>query len=298
MRIGPKLLGSFLVMLAFAGVIGIVAAVQLSTVARNADFIATESLNSVYRVAGIRFNSALSRAGALEVLTQLQLNYTSGADAASLALTDAEAKRQQNIAALQPLLKTEEQHALWDDASAKWKDYQHEQDRAIAVAQDGLAGDAQKILVGLAKGKFETAVVAVSKLMDSSIAEGARAQAAADAAAGTARRTAFALLAVAAVIGCAVALSMTRAIAGPLQAAVELLQHIGAGKLDNEIATTRTDEFGELLAGLATAQQQLRDRADADQRRAADDRSRAEADPQALEADRKRSESDRRALEE
>ena len=34
MRIGPKLLGSFLVMLAFAGVIGIVAVVQLSTVAK------------------------------------------------------------------------------------------------------------------------------------------------------------------------------------------------------------------------------------------------------------------------
>ena len=77
MRIGPKLLGSFLVMLAFAGVIGIVAVVQLSTVARNADFIATESMDSVYRVAGIRFNSALSRAAALEVLTQLQLNCSS-----------------------------------------------------------------------------------------------------------------------------------------------------------------------------------------------------------------------------
>jgi methyl-accepting chemotaxis protein len=298
MRIGPKLLGSFLVMLAFAGVIGIVAVVQLSTVARNADFIATESMDSVYRIGGIRFNSALSRAGALEILTQLQLNYTSGADASTQAMADAEAKLQANVAALQPLLKTPEQRALWEDASAKWKDYKHEQDRAIAVAQDGLAGDAQKILVGLAKVKFEAAAAALSKVVDSFIADAAKARSAADAAAVTARRTVFALLAMAAVIGFTVALSMTRAIARPLQAAVELLRHIGAGKLDNEIATTRTDEFGELLAGLATTQHQLRDRADADQRRAAEDRSRAEADRQALEADRKRSESDRRALEE
>ena len=92
---------------------------------------------------------------------------------------------------------------------------------------------------------------------------------------------------------------MTRASTRPLQAAVELLRHIGAGKLDNEIATARTDEFGELLAGLATTQQQLRDRTDADQRRTAEDHPAArEADRQALEADRKRSEADRRALEE
>src|ERR1700722_19273881 len=298
MRIGPKLLGSFLVMLAFAGVIGIVAVVQLSTVARNADFIATESLDSVHRADGIRFSSALSRAGALEILTQLQLNYTSGADASTQALSDAEGKFQANVAALQPLLKTTEQRALWEDASAKWKDYKPKQAPAIPVAQDGLAGDAQKILVGLAKGKFEAAAAAISKLVDSFIVDAAKARAAADAASVTARRTVFALLVMAAIIGFTAALSMTRAIARPLQAAVELLRHIGAGKLDNEIATARTDEFGEWLAGLATTQQQLRDRADADQGRAAEDRSRAETDRQALEADRKRSEADRRALEE
>jgi methyl-accepting chemotaxis protein len=297
-RIGPKLFVALLTMLGFAGVIGFVAVTQLSRIAGDTDIIATESMASVHRVAEIRFDAAESRAAALEILTQLQLNYTSGADASAHALTDVEATWQANVAALQPLIKTAEQHALWDDANAKWQDYKREQDRAIAVAQDGLAGDAQKILVGLAKGKFETAVTAVSKLVDSANADAERVRLAADAAAASARRIVLVVLALDVAIGCAVAFLMTRAIARPLHASVALVRHIGAGRLDNQIETARTDEFGELLTGLATAQSQLLERATAEQRRAAEDRERAEADSRALEADRKRAESDRHALEE
>jgi methyl-accepting chemotaxis protein len=297
-RTGPKLFLAFLVMLAFAGAIGFVAVTQLSRVAHDTDMIATESIDGVRRIAEIRFDAAVSRAAALEILTQLQLNYTSGADASSHALTDLERDWKANVAALQPLIKTAEQHALWDDANAKWQDYKREQDRAIAVAEDGLAGDAQKILVGLAKVKFDSAVAALSKLVDSVNADADRVRLAADAAAANARRIVFVVLALDAAIGCAVALLMTRAIARPLQASVDLLRHIGAGRLDNQIDTARTDEFGELLTGLATAQSQLLERATAEQRRAAEDRERAEADGRALEADRKRAESDRHALEE
>jgi methyl-accepting chemotaxis protein len=282
-RIGPKLLLAFALMLGFAGVIGFVAVSQLSKVASEADRIATESLGSVSRVAAIGGNAAQSRSAALEILTQLQLHYDSGAEQSTRALSEIETQLHANIAACQKLISTPGQRALWDDVSAKWQDYKKEQDRSIAVAQDGLAGDAQKILIGLAKVKFEKVDAAVHKLMDFSNSEAERARLAANATANGARHLVIVLLALATAIGCTIALLMTRAITRPLQATVVLLREIGAGRLDNPIDTARRDEFGELLAGLATTQTQLLERATAEQRRAGEDRERAEADRRALE---------------
>ncbi|MGH8138998.1 MAG: methyl-accepting chemotaxis protein [Steroidobacteraceae bacterium] len=282
-RIGPRLLLAFLVILLFAGVIGAAAVVQLSRVARDADLIATEALGSVYRVASIGTNAAQSRSAALEILTQLQLNFAGGAQEPGRALAAVETQMQANVAAYQLLIRTPEQRALWTAADERWQAYKHEQDRAIAVAQDGLAGDAQKILIGLARVKFDAFALAVRQLTDFSNADAERARLAANEAALSGRHIVFVLLAFATVLGCVIAFFMTRAITRPLRATVDLLTQIGAGRLDNPIDTTRGDEVGELLAGLATTQAQLLDRANADQRRADEDRERAGADRQALE---------------
>ena len=65
------------------------------------------------------------------------------------------------------------------------------------------------------------------------------------------------LLALAASVGCVIAFTMTRAITRPLQATVALLREIGGGRLDNPIDTSRRDEVGELLTGLATTQAEM-----------------------------------------
>ena len=103
-RIGSKLSLAFLSMLIFAGVIGGGGVIQLSRVARDADLIATEALASVYRVSSIGTNAAQSRAAALEVLTQLQLNYTGGADGAlrTRCGRDGNARQRRRVSAIDP----------------------------------------------------------------------------------------------------------------------------------------------------------------------------------------------------
>jgi len=282
-RIGPRLLLSFLVVLGCTGVIGAVAVVQLSRVARDADVIATEALGSVYRVSAIGANAAQSRSAALEILTQLQLNFAGGAEDSRQALAAVETEMQANVAAYEKLIRAPEQRALWVEAKARWQAYKHEQERAIAVAGDGLAGDAQKILIGLAETKFNVFVAAAQRVMDYSNADAERARVAANLAAVNGRHIVFVLLALATAVGCSVAVLMTRAITVPLQATVALLQQIGAGRLDNPIHTSRSDEVGELLSGLATTQSQLRERAEAERRRAEEDRQRSAEDRQALQ---------------
>jgi len=258
LKFGPKLMLAFGLMLAFMAAVGFTAVGQLSKVARQADMIANESLGSVRRVAAVGTSAAQSRSAALELLTRLNLNYAAGAEESAKAVKAADALMKSNATAYLPYAKTDEQQKLWAAATARWDEYHKEQDRAIGIADDGLAGDAQKVLIGQAKVKFDAFEASLGAVIEAANADAERARLAADASASAARRTIFVLLALAAAIGIVVALTMTRSVTGPLHATVELLEHIGAGRLDNVLSTTRTDEVGQLLAGLAKTQERLR----------------------------------------
>ena len=283
LRLGPRLQLAFLVVLAFAGVIGFTAVAQLSKVAATADRLATESVGNVYLVSQIGGEVAESRSLVLEILTRLQLNNAAGASESSQALAAVATRMKADTAAYEQQLRTDEERALWGDLLAKWRDYDKEQQRAISMAEDGLPGDAQRVLIAQAKAKYDAVSSAARKLIDLNNAAANRAREAADAIATGARRTVFVLLALAAALGVIIAFGMTRAITRPLQHAVGLLREIGAGKLDNAIDTTRRDEVGELLRGVEATQAALRERADSERRHAEDERKRAESDRRALE---------------
>jgi methyl-accepting chemotaxis protein len=283
LRLGAKLQVGFLGVLAFAGVIGLTAVAQLSKVAATTDDLATDSLGSVYRVSQIGSDVAESRSVVLEILTRLQLNNAAGATESSQALAAVTARMQADVAAYEPFVRTADERALWTDLQGKWQDYDQEQQRALSMAEDGLPGDAQRVLIAQAKGKYDAVSGAVRRLIDLNNVEAAHARAAADGIAAGARRTVFSLLAIAAALGVLIALVVSRAITGPIKHAVLLLQEIGAGHLANEIDTSRRDEVGELLAGVAATQAALRERAASERRHAEGERQRAEADRRALE---------------
>jgi methyl-accepting chemotaxis protein len=281
LRLGPKLQVAFFAVLAFAGIIGFTAVAQLSKVAATADKLATESLESVYRVSQIGSEVAESRAVVLEILTRLQLN--NAATDSSQALAAVATRMKADMASYEKVLRNPDERALWAEVLAKWKDYDKEQQRALSMAEDGLPGDAQRVLIAQAKVKFDAVSLATRKLIDLNNAEASQARATADAIASGARRSVFVLLAIAGAMGVGIALAVSRAITGPLQHAVVLLKAIGAGRLDNHIDVTRRDEVGELLAGVAATQADLRARAETERQHADAERVRAEADRRALE---------------
>ncbi|HUO80956.1 MAG TPA: methyl-accepting chemotaxis protein [Steroidobacteraceae bacterium] len=283
LRLGPKLQLTFLAVLAFAGVIGLTAVAQLSKVAATTDQLATGSLASVYLVSQIGGEVAESRGVVLEILTRLQLNNTDGARESTQSLAAIATRMKADTASYEQLARSADERALWADLQSKWRDYDKEQQRALSMAEDGLPGDAQRVLIAQAKGKYDAVTGAIRRLVDATNAEAGQARAAADAIAAGARRTVFVLLAIAAALGVSIALLVSRAITRPLQRAVGLLREIGAGRLDNDIETARRDEVGELLAGVAATQAALRERAASERRHAEDERQRAEGDRRALE---------------
>jgi len=185
-RFGPKLMLAFLMILALAGVIGVTAVVQLGKLATVADSLATGSLTSVYLVSELDSNMAESRSDALEVLTSLQLKNDAGAKEASDAMKGVDDQMGVTQMSYRPLLRSDAQKKMWADAQSKWEIYKKEQDRAISVAEDGLAGEAQKILIGQAKPKFDAATTAIRDLVDYNRAEADKARDSADHAAAAA----------------------------------------------------------------------------------------------------------------
>ncbi|MBS0395546.1 MAG: MCP four helix bundle domain-containing protein [Proteobacteria bacterium] len=283
LRLGTKLQIAFLAMLAFAGIIGFAAVAQLSRVAATADELATDTLGRVYGVSQIGGEVAECRSVVLEILTRLQLGNAEGAAESTQALAAVRTRMQADLQAYDKRVVAGDQRALWGELLATWKAYDQEQQRALSMAEDGLPGDAQRVLIAQAKGKYDAVSAAVHTLIEHDNAAAAKAREAADRIAGNARRMVFVLLGIAAALGVVVALLVSRAITRPLQEVARLLRAIGAGQLDNPIDTSRRDEVGELLAGVAAAQADLRARAEAERRHAEDERQRAEADRRALE---------------
>jgi methyl-accepting chemotaxis protein len=281
-RFGTKLGLAFAVLLAFTAVVGFSAVAHLSAMARMNDEIATRALGRVYRVSAIGATISADRSAALEVLTGLHLNKPEVAEGARKTLAAAEVRLKAHFDAYQPMIATTAEREAWDKLDAQWLVYKKEQERAIALAEDGLAGEAQWILIGEGRAKFESVAAAADQLVNLNTKHAEQLRDEAQSSANGARRIVWILLAAATALGALIAVSMTRALTVPLQAAVELVKRIGAGQLDNPIDTSRRDEVGELLAGIAATQSELRVRAEAERHHAEDVLQRAESDRRAL----------------
>jgi methyl-accepting chemotaxis protein len=280
---GRKLGLAFAVILTFTAVVGYSAVSRLSTMAAATDDIATRALGRVYHVSAIGAGISATRSAALEVLTGLQLHKDAVAVAAKTRLAAAETRLKTHIDAYEPMIAARGEKAVWDKLAAQWTAYKTDQERAIAVAEDGLAGEAQWILIGEGAAKFESAAATADGLVDLNKDYAAQLRDDAQKMASNARRIVWALLAAATLLGVIIAVSMTRATTRPLRSTVALLKRIGAGQLDNTIDTSRRDEIGELLTGVAATQAELRERAEAGRRHASDERERGEADRSALQ---------------
>jgi methyl-accepting chemotaxis protein len=281
-RFGPKLGAAFAVILTFTAIVGFSAVANLTRMAATTDDIATRALGRVYRVSAIGSGIAASRSAALEVLTGLQLHKADVAEQAKRTLAAAETRLKAHIDAYQPMIAAPGERQVWDQLAAQWKTYKTLQENAISLAEDGLPGEAQWTLIGEGRAKFESVSVSADKLVELNATYAAVLRDAAQKSAASARRIVWILLVTATLLGALIAVSMTRAITLPLRHTVNLLKRIGEGKLDNAIETSRRDEVGELLAGVAATQTELRERAEAERRHSDEERQRAEADRRAL----------------
>jgi methyl-accepting chemotaxis protein len=163
------------------------------------------------------------------------------------------------------LQKSVEQHlasdadkALLADVAAKRKAYIAVRAQAAAAFKDGKADEGQQLVAGPMNAGVEAYLGAVAKLQQAANAEAEALGARAGAEVQRAQATLLALGALAVVVGCALAWSITRSVTRPMLRAVGAAERIAANDLSQPLADTgRGDEIGTLQRALAAMQASL-----------------------------------------
>jgi methyl-accepting chemotaxis protein len=286
-RFGGKLGAAFALILGCMAAIGFSAVWRLSSMAATTDEIASRALVRVYRVSAINASIASSRSAALEVLTGQQLHKPDVVAAGTKVLADTGNQLKAHIEAYLPIIAAPGEREVWEQLARQWQDYEKDQQRALSLAEDGLAGEAQWLLIGEDGAKFEQLAATAERLVDLNTRYAGQLRDEAQESAHHARMMVWGMLLACGILGTVIAMAMTRAITRPLGQTIGLLDRIGKGELDNPIDTSRRDEIGELLAGVASTQAALRERAESARRHAEEERQRAEVERQRAEADRR-----------
>ena len=152
---------------------------------------------------------------------------------------------------------TDEDKALLTEASVRGKVLVGASKKAALLNADGDWSTVAKWV----NTEYKTSAVAYLAAIDDFVKLQQRKVEAAHAAASASRRQTLMLGSVAALIvlgfGMAVASVLVRSIRVPLQRSIEAARAISQGDLTQRIATTRTDEFGELMGALAHMNESL-----------------------------------------
>ncbi len=254
-KVGPKLVGGFLVVAAIAALIGIVGILQLNTMNGHLSDVSKNRLPSVE---------------ALLNLSEAQ-SAIDGSENALLSTVASEKERQdaydrfaakkkvidQNLKAYEALPQDAVEAALWKDFVPKWQKWLKDHDDYVVVVKDWEKNrtpakyDAMSRFSLATMGEsFSAAESALNKVVELNVKAGAEAAIAGDRAASTART----ILLVAMILGVLLAVTLgvllARSISQPLLLGVDALKELGRGHLGTRLRLARADEIGVMAQTL------------------------------------------------
>jgi methyl-accepting chemotaxis protein len=249
-----KIAGSVGVVAVLALGVGVGGVVALSRVNAASVEISTNWLPSVAVVQTINTNTSDFRTAEYRHVTSLTPETMQAATADIDAQAALIAKNRQTY---EPLISSAHEKQVYETFSQQWGDYLKVHDQLIALSSKNKNDAALALLQGDGAKLFEGASASLTELVKIN-QEGA--DAATQKASGiySAARTLLVSAALlAAVVGLALALLVGGLIAGPLRKAVAVLEGLAAGRLDQRLAVTGTDEVGRMAAALNEAMGKL-----------------------------------------
>ena len=256
LRLSGKLMASFATVLVITCALGALAIVRLADVAASSEEISSNYMPSLDRLGEINTLSSDTR------IAQLRSVVADADDVRTAALSDTAARlaeRDKLVKEYEPLISSEEERKLWNQSQSDWNDYIARAARSLELAKNGLATSAVLDLSsGESKQKFDSmgdeldAVIALNRKL------GQQQTAEATAKYKSGRIIIIGMVLVAVALGLFIAGYVARAISRPVSDTINIFKRMSAGHLDNVIDTSRHDEVGELLGGLAQMQDQLR----------------------------------------
>ncbi|MBP6367118.1 MAG: MCP four helix bundle domain-containing protein [Nitrosomonas sp.] len=237
MKIGTKLLGSFVVLLGFMIFLGIFSLFQLSSLNKAATAITGEWLPASKAAADLNLFTSDLRIGEMSHVlstSDQDMNHYEKEIANLLARiekTSEESKR---------LISSPEEQKIFDSFSEQWRQYLTAHSQLLALSRANKTEEARMFMNGRSKQVYDEMCDQLIKLSDLNTAGGIAASGAADQTFTSSQMLIIALLAIASAIGLVLALIITRnllaQLGGEPKHAAEIMQKIAAGDLSSNIA--------------------------------------------------------------
>jgi len=267
LKLMPKLMLTFGIVLLVMLLQGVVAYRGLSSLNRVTDDIGKNRLESVRAVGVLRAQVGEFRNASYQSLVRAsdEVKANSRKQASELR-----GQIEQGIADYVSLVNGDQERALYDAFVTDWKAALTSYDSVSEMLELDLPDDAIDTFVGETYALHSKASDSLAKL---SANEEAGARNAVTDAASTYKSSAtliFISLTIGIVAGLLLAWLFARSLAGAMRSAVRVANEIATGKLDGQIDVSRGDEVGDLMRATQRMQTDLRERIERDQAVAAE----------------------------
>ncbi len=248
LRLKPKLILSFAVVMALAAIMGLLAERRLTGLNTATQDLADNWMPSARLVSDISTRMGQFRVSELQHVLSTDESFMrryEGAMADSLKAID------ERKAQYAKLISSPDEKALWDDFRQQWDAFLVEHNKVIELSKQNLNEEARNLASREAQQRFVQASAALDGIVKLNIKGGDASRDSAQATYENARWAIFASVLIIAVLGMVVALYVSRLIAAPVQDTVNVLKAVAGGDLTQSVRQDRRDEIGEMQQALA-----------------------------------------------
>ena len=263
-RVGTKLGISFLLMVFFSALLGLVAWLQLTQIHAAGTAVSEVALPSVYNAASMRSEYNRLRRHEAGIATARSLQEVDGFEQQIQQRLKTIADQEK---VMHDLIEGEALRAAFDDYLKYKAAFLDLHQQLLNRTKDGSYGSVEEeaamvdamglFFAGESEQAFSKLAESTGKFMNLQLEAAAVAQHAEKSAFALARYWLLGTLALVVLIAAGVGLTMTRAITTPVATAVKLAQDVAAGRLTSVIHNQRRDEMGLLLNALEDMRRQL-----------------------------------------
>ena len=254
MKIGAKLLASFVIILLMMIGLGLFSITQLSKVNNTATDLATNWLPTIKAIDKVKYDLAVVRISTLETVIADSASSRQDFEKALAANLNVLAKDQKTY---ETLITEPEERVAYDDFVKFKQDLLTQQDNAIKLAEQSKTDDALALMNGAAKKTYESMIDRTQKIVDVNQAGGDRADQLGNELYASARIWITGVLIVSVVVGLLLSVWLARLIANSLREAVSVARTVASGDRTSHIRVKSKDETGQLMQALRDMNQNL-----------------------------------------
>lgn len=243
-KMGPKLIGAFLLTALFAVFVGIFGTVNL----RKAD----DADKMLYEKMTVPIGQMSDMQNAFQ---RARVNLRDGIMSGDMAtyakrVTDFEQEMDKTHVEFQKTIFTDEGREQDKKVTEAWQDYRAVEARVIGLFNSGKRADAENLLRGEGRAKSDVLNKALDDFMGMKLSRAKLASDTNTASANSTINTMIVVMILAALVGIGIGVVIARSIVGPLGKGVEMMKALAMGHVGMRLKMARTDEIGQLAQAL------------------------------------------------